>query len=197
MPPDSLRAILDSVFADPAYRWVERPEPLAVVRRWFGGLLDWLGELRDHNPLGYRLVLGALVVVLVAILVHALWVLVRTIRPAIREPIPSGPDRSRRNREWYRTEAARLAGQGRYPEAMQADFLGLILAWDAAELVRFHPAKTPREYAREPGLAPDRRVALGELVGTLYGCVFARRPCGGETWSAWSTRVRELDAGPH
>jgi len=198
MQPDSLRAVLDSVFAGPAYRWVERPEPLGQLRRWLSGLAGWLNGLRDHNPLGYRLLMLVLLVVLVAILVHAAWVLVRTIRPAPAAPDAPPIRAARRDRDWYGREASRLAAQGRFVEAMQADFLGLVLALEAARLVQYHPAKTPREYAREPALTPGLRVGLGELVGALYRYGFARRPCGPQEYDAFHRRVMEEGrAAPH
>ena len=196
MPPDSLRAVLDSVFAGPAYRWVERPEPMAQVRGWLSELQQWLASLRDHNPLGFKVLLAALIVVLVAILVHAGWVLVRTVRPGPIEGSPIQPPMMRRDRDWYAQEAERLAGEGRYAEAMQADFLGLILALDAAQRIRFHPSKTPLEYTREAG-DPGLRSKLSELVGALYRYLFARYPCGPSEYSQWRNTLTREDATAH
>ncbi len=61
--PDSLRAVLDSVFAAPAYRWVERPDPLAAIRHAWAAFKHWLFLSQEAHPLGYRLLvylLGAL-----------------------------------------------------------------------------------------------------------------------------------------
>ncbi|MGQ0703625.1 MAG: DUF4129 domain-containing protein [Gemmatimonadales bacterium] len=195
---DSLRAVLDSVFADPAYQWVERADPLAVLRRWFSELSRWLFELRETHPLGFRLFMAGMVVLLVAILVHAAWVLVRTIRPAPRDGEGAAPVALRRSPAWYRAEADRLAGAGRFAEAMQADFLALVLVLEGVRRVRFHPAKTPREYAQEAELAPAARVRLADLVRTLYGYAFARWPCGPAEFAAWRARLlTEQDAAPH
>lgn len=197
MQPDSLRAVLDSVFADPAYRWVERPEPMAQVQSGLTQLQQWLATLRDHNPLGFKVLLAALIIVLVVILVHAGWVLVRTVRPRTGDlsPIPSPV--LRRDREWYRGEAERLAGDGRFAEAMQADFLALVLSLDAAQLVRFHPSKTPLEYTREARLDPGLRAELSDLVGSLYQYLFARRPCGPAEYLDWRNRLAKDHAAAH
>jgi hypothetical protein len=72
---------------------------------------------------------------------------------------------------------------------MQADFLALVLALEAADLLRFHPAKTPAEYSRESRLAPSARVEFRELVRTLYGYAFARWPCGPGDFASWRTRA--------
>ena len=186
MPPDSLRAVLDSVFAAPEYRWVERPESYALLRRWMRVAQQWLLDVRETHPALFRLLLAAMVLLVVGIFLHAAWIFLQTVRAAGR----AGPETAavpavRRDRAWYRGEADRLAGLGRYAEAMQYDFLGLILALDAASLVRFHPSKTPGEYTREPRLSPQARAQLRALVGDLYGYVFARRSCGAREFEAW------------
>jgi hypothetical protein len=187
MPPaDSLRAVLDSVFAAPEYRWVERPETYALLRRWMRALQQWLLEVRETHPDLFRLLLAGMILLVVASFVHAGWIFLQTVRAAsaagpgaVAEPV------ARRDQAWYRKEAGRLAALGRYAEAMQYDFLALILALDAASLVRFHPSKTPGEYSREARLAPEARDEFRALVRDLYAYVFARRPCGPREFDEW------------
>lgn len=183
---DSLRALLDSVFTAPEYRWVERPESLTLLRRWFRTLQQWLLDLDAREPALFRLLLAGMILLVIGIFLHAAWTFVRTVRAAQGGALGAVPDApARRDREWFRKEAERLAATGRYAEAMQYDFLGLILALDAAALLRFHPGKTPGEYAREARLEPGAREAFQALVRTLYAAVFARRPTGPEEYAAW------------
>ena len=193
-PADSLRAVLDSVFAAPAYRWIERPDPYGTLRRWFRIAQQWLFDLRDGNPLLFRLVVAGLIVLVLAAFAHAGWILYRTLRAAGRPlaPLPAGTE-ARRDESWYRREADRLAGAGRFAEAMQYDFLALVLALDRRALLRFHASKTPGEYAREARMAPESRERFRALVSSLYGYVFARRPCGAPEFTAW----RGLAAAEH
>jgi hypothetical protein len=183
---DSLRAVLDSVFAAPEYRWVERPESYALPRRWMRMLQQWLFDLRESHPAAFRLLLAGMILLVIAVFVHAGWVFLRTVRAAgegapgvTAAPVP------RRDQGWYRREADRLAVLGRYAEAMQYDFLALVLALDASSLVRFHPSKTPGEYSREARLAPAAQDEFRTLVRTLYAYVFARRPCGPREFAEW------------
>lgn len=190
MQQDSLRAVLDSVFAAPDYRWVEPVRPLAFLARAFEGLERWLLAYRESHPLGFRLLLLGMVLLLILILVHWGWVLFHTVRAG--EPAPaahSGDPAPRRDEQWYRREADRLAAGGRFPEAMQADFLALVLALDARELVRFHPGKTPGEYGAESRLPPGVREEFRELVRTLYGYAFARWPCDRADFERWRVRA--------
>jgi hypothetical protein len=185
MIQDSLRAVLDSVFAAPDYHWVERRHPLAFVARWLEGLQRWLGALRDAHPFGFRLLLAGLVIVLVASLVHAGWILSQAIRVGEATRGPGAPVAIRKDRAWYRAEADRLAASGQYREAMQAEFLALVLALESRALLRFAPSKTPAEYARDAQLGPRARSDFRALVTALYGYAFARWPCGPEEFARW------------
>ena len=188
--PDSLRAALDSVFAAPAYRWTRRPDALGLLRRWWFELTHWLQGLHDSHPLGYRIMLVAAVAILLAILIHTSWVFLRTIsRGGTGHANASVADRPWHDEAWYRREADRLAADGRFAEAIQADFVALLLALDARRIVAFHPSKTPGEYAGEAGLAPDVVPAFRELVHLLYGYAFARWPCGPGEFSDWRARA--------
>jgi hypothetical protein len=184
---DSLRALLDSVFAAPEYRWVERPNPLAFLTRWWRELAEWLQRAQERHPEVFWVFFWALVALLALILVHAGWVMFQTIRAASTPPSADarGMAREIRGASWYRREALRLAAEGRYPEAMQADFLALVLDLDARSIVRFHPSKTPGEYTAEAVLAAESREAFRALVRTLYGYAFARVPCGPIEFAEW------------
>ncbi len=187
---DSLRAVLDTVFAHRDYRWQERRDPVSAFSRWMQGFQRWLTELHEAHPLVFRWLLIGLLVMVLAIVAHALWVFFRTVRSGAREgeaPVQGGG--KRRDGEWYRREADRLAGQGRYAEAIQADFLALVLALDGVHLLKFHPSKTPAEYSMEAKLAGERREEFRELVRRLYGYAFARRPCGPIEFEDWRARA--------
>lgn len=196
---DSLRAVLDSVFAGRDYQWVEQRSPLSIVGRWFSVVLDWLGELHDTHPLTFRILMIGLLVVVLAIFAHAAWIFIRTVRAgganAGALPIAAG---ERRDESWYRREADRLAAAGRFAEAIQADFLALVLALDGSRLLRFHPSKTPAEYGMEARLTDPARDEFRELVRRLYGYAFARHPCGPEDFAEWrasAARERYAPAG--
>ncbi len=186
---DSLRRVLDSVFAAPAYRWVEKPQPFDFFFRWISAVANWLQGLRGAHPGLFTVLLALLVVALVAIFVHAGWLFLHSIRAAVAPP-GAGPEAAAPlTPEGLRQEARRLAAAGRYVEAMQADFLALALELDRRKLLRFHPSKTPAELATEARLGPDGRRRLGALVGSLYTHAFARVPCGPEEYAAWSAEV--------
>ena len=195
---DSLRAVLDSVFASGRYEWSQRPDPLAFLRQWWLSLERWLASLAHNHPDLYVALLWGAVAVLVAIVLHASWLLLRIVRGATAPPSASDASASPRSpgSAWFRAEARRLAQEGRYAEAMRADFRGLILELDARSVVRFHPSKTPFEYVREPGLSTPDRGWLEALVLLLYACAYAGAPCGPAEFAGWQRKV-EWRASPH
>jgi len=188
-----LRAALDSVFASDAYAWRPRDETGAMIVRWWQRLLEWLSGLQEASPLLFRLFVGALVLLLVVILAHAVWLLVRTVRgaaiPVESEAAPAISER--RDAAWYRRAADAAAEEGRYAEALQLAFVGVALTLDARGLLRYHPAKTPAECSREARLEPHDSTRLRQLVGTLYACAFGGAECGAEEYGRW----RALAAG--
>ncbi len=188
---DSLQRVVDSVFAQPAYRWVERPNPFAFLQRWWDAIVQWLQGLEANQPMLYWVLFWALVALLAAIVVHALFVMSRTLRSA-HAPGDTAPAPLARIRgaAWYRGEARRLAATGHFPEAMQADFLGLVLELDQRNLLRFHPSKTPNEYTYEVRLTEASRESFRRLVRTLYGYAFARQPCGPAEFEQWHGQAR-------
>ncbi len=194
---DTLRAALDGAFADPAYQWTSRPDPLGPLRRAWLAIGQVVDRLRQENPLAYEALVWSLVVLLLAVLAHAAWVTVRTVRGGGRREgdVAAAPAAVVRDASWYAREAAALAGRGAFVAAMQADFLRLVLELDGRRLVAFHPSKTPIEYAREPALGEEGRRALRPLVARMYQHAFARVPLHREAYEAWQreARVEQLE----
>lgn len=125
-----------------------------------------------------------------AILVHAGWIVWRMTRSSAQPTAAAAAAAPVRDARWFAAEAGRLAAAGEYARAMQADFLALILELDRKHLLRFHPSKTPGEYASEWR-------ELRSVVRTLYAHLFARVPCGPGEYDAWRRLAAEaLHAAP-
>ena len=182
---DSLRAALDSVFAGPAYRWdqVVRTEgPLVRIGR---EALRRLDDLQQRNPIAFRALFWILVSALTLLLLHAALVAWRTMRGATGgSHRDAGVAIDVRDAAWFAAETLRLADAGRFADAMQADFIRLMLELDARHVVRFHPSKTPREFAHEAPSGPTRQ-SLMDLVRILYRYAFARESCGSAEFASW------------
>lgn len=185
IPADSLRQILDTVFTQTQYQWA-RPSPWAFLARWWRVLIEWLRSLEATQPWLYWVLFYLMLAVLAAIVLHAVIVLSRTLRAAHRQSESAPPPAARvRGAAWYRAEALRLAQAARYPEAMQHDFLGLVLELDERQLLRYHPSKTPGEYSSEVKLGEAGRATFRALVGALYRVAFARLPCDTDEFQRW------------
>jgi hypothetical protein len=186
VPADSLRAVLDTVFAAPKYEWVPRADTFGWLAELFRKVGEWFAQLELSQPFIYWALIFLLVAILVAILVHAGFIMAGAMRyssaPEARETRIAA---ARRDAAWYRTAAQQAAGEGRYPEAVRAWFDGLVLELDQRGALRWHPSKTPREYAREAKLAVDERHRLAGLVDGVYAFSYAGIPCGRAEWEAW------------
>jgi hypothetical protein len=196
VPADTLRAALDSVFAAPKYQWVARPHPWRWILEQLRRLTEWFVWLQVASPWTYWAVVIVTLVTLVAILVHAGWLMSRTMRHATPPDAHSGIVRAeRRDGAWYRAQALRLAGAGRFPEAMRAWFEGMILDLAAGGLVQWHPSKTPREYVREAKLPAVERERLRALVDGVYDASFAGTLIGPPEWERWRRDAMEVGHG--
>ena len=185
--PDSLRAALDSVFRSPAYDWRGPDVALSWLRERWLALMTWLGALRDANPIVYRVLIALLVLVLVAILLHAGWILYRTARRA-----DEGVDAAAapgavpvRGAAWFSAEADRLAREGRFADAVQAAFVALARRLDELGLLQYHASRTPAECARDARLGDEDRSRLRRLVSELYRAAFGAGAFGAEDYRRW------------
>jgi hypothetical protein len=187
------RAALDTVFAKDAYQWAPPPPLLQMLRDWWGWLVDGLQGLKTDNPLLFRILLVTILVVWVAILAHAAWLVWLTVRGAAhseRAPTPVA-EGERRDADWYSRAADRAAEDGRFAEALQLAFVAIALTLEAGGLLKYQPSKTPAECVREARLGAADRDRLRGLVRTLYAGAFGGRALGPEDYRRW----RELGAG--
>ncbi|MEP7325105.1 MAG: DUF4129 domain-containing protein [Gemmatimonadota bacterium] len=184
---DSLRSVLDSIFANPRYQWVVQQSTRSWLARIWERLVEWLMRFRSESPVAFNWFYIGLLVILAAILLHGLWVFYRAVQSAQQTPeggvsVMAGEVRDER---WYRRRAQQLATQERYGEAMSALFQALVLMLDRRSILHFHPSKTPAEYAREARLVPTDRHELLALVRQLYRCSFAGDRCSRDEFQAW------------
>ena len=187
IPGDSLRAVLDSVFAAPAYRWAERPDPWRWLREWVQRIVDWLLTLRVEHPTGYKLVLAAAGIVFVAILAHAGYILWRTVRRTedADDAVRAAKAAEVRDAEWHFRHADDAARAGRYREALRFIVAGVIVHLDELGVLKRRAGTTPAEYARAARLAGEDRERLTDLVRALYRHVYGGVPCGPEDYARW------------
>lgn len=187
IPADSLRAVLDSVFRDPAYRWDSPSTELSwIADRWLA-LLGWLASLEGNHPTLYRVFIALLVALLLVILAHGVWVLARTVLAA-QAPAGNGDAASVapvRDAAWYWSEADRLASAQQYAEAAQVAFIALARDLDHRGLLQYQPSQTPAEVARSARLSEEGRGQLRSLVSRLYLAAFGGGQFGAAEWAGW------------
>jgi len=200
IPADSVKRALAEVFARPSYRWVEQRSARSWLRERWAELQDWLDALEQSNPMLFKVIVGALVVLLAVLLVHIGYVLWRVLR---RAPEPRGQAAVGPAAGWdagaHFRHADALAAAGRWAEALGHKFLALVLELDRLRALRFHPSKTPAEYIGEARLDPPGRESLTDVVGRLYRHVFGAAPCDAEAYRAFGAAAQLViqHARPH
>ena len=190
---DSVGAALNRVFSAPKYDWEAPRDPLRFLRDLMYDLATWLEGLRESHPAVYVVLLVVLTGMLLAILLHFGYLMWRALRPRVLpERDRSAAMRDRRDAAWHVNEAARLAGLGRYAEALAHRFTALVLELDARRALKFHPSKTPAEYTAEARLDDADRDALNELVAALYRHLFGGAPCSAQDLDSFDRRAAAL-----
>lgn len=189
--PAALRAVLDSVFSSPEYRWAEPPLLLRVLRDWWARVAHELERLQAGNPAAFRALGYTLLAALALVLAYGGWVVWRTVRGGGAPPgdAPGRRAAGARDPAWYFREADRAASEGRMADALQLAFVGLALSLERQGLLRYEASKTPAECARDARLAREDRERLRGLVRALYAHVFGGAPVGADDYRRWREDV--------
>lgn len=171
--PERVRAVVDDVLADPAYR---RPSP-SLFERGREWLTDRLGELVDALVQGgtgslvaWAIVLAALAVVgVVAVRVG------RGLAPAAWQPVEDAIELLRRGAAEWRAEAVGHEAAGRFRDAVRCRYGALLADLAARGMIEERPGRTAGEYQAEAARALP--VAAGALAAATD--VFQRTWYGG------------------
>ncbi|MGH7538786.1 MAG: DUF4129 domain-containing protein [Gemmatimonadales bacterium] len=179
IPPDSLRRAVQEVFARPEYDWVQGERPLHWLRDLWIGLVEWLNRFSIQHPAGAKVLFWGALLALLALVVHLGLTVWRIYRATVARPGAGVPGAVTMLLDARRhlARAEELAQAGRYTEALAHRFVALLLDLDRAQVVTFHPAKTPAEYVREARLETSGRDSLAAIVRRLYRHVFGAEPC--------------------
>lgn len=194
-PPDSVRAVLREVFRAPEYQWDLPRNPLQFLIDLWQRAYGWLGALEADHPGAYYVLIAAMSFVLVAILAHFSYLLWRALRSSGSDEFSTTlAQAERRGAEWHLEESRRLADRGLFAEALAHRFRALVLQLDEIQVVRFHPSKTPAEYAREAALEASPREEFSGLVADLYRYLFGGERCDVASVARFDERAAMLTA---
>jgi hypothetical protein len=193
-----------ATLADPRYQRAlpNRPEPEDERDLPTGRSVPQPVPLRVPLP-----VLGAgaalsklifLVMLVVVIALVALWIVQAIPRRGAAEPLALVPGKEKdeaagvAGAELSFADAARLAAEGRYAEAVHALLLAAIRHFAARTRTAIQPSRTSRELVRTLPLAPDAREAFADLVRTVERSLFGGEPLGAEEYERNLERFQAL-----
>lgn len=188
------------VFAAGKYDWSSQAEPNVLVRfvrdalRW---IISFLFERLGPAAPAVVEVLGYLAIAaMIVIAALAAGGMIRRSGRGRRGGGAGAEGIEPRDAAWYRRRADALAAGGRFGEAVQAEFMALVLALDGQGVLSFHPAKTPAEYAAEAADRGIDQAGFRALVRLLYGYRFAGWPCGIDEFESWRSRAKAIGHVP-
>jgi len=143
-----------------------------------------------------------LVLFLVAVVLIAVW----TVQAATRRRghpgsaaggSPQAPEVSAApERELVYDDAARLAAEGRYAEAVHALLIAAIRHFAERSRLAVQPSRTSRELVKLLPLGPDARAAFADLVRTVELSLFGGAPVAAEDYERNLERFRALTRRP-
>lgn len=115
---------------------------------WFLRFFDWLGDLYFNDPFLYYVLLTSCLVLLVLLISHIVWTVVRVMSFSRRHGSTEETPEARRQRlsAEHLAEARRRADQGDFTEAIRFLFLSLVHRFDESGQVGLRQDLTNREY---------------------------------------------------
>ena len=203
---ESRKAVWD-VLKDPRYQRVMPPHPEPEDLDGSGGrgrgfsVEGGGGDGQIAVPvLGAGAAIGkvvflVLIVVVVLLLVGWIGQIViqrRRKAPADQAATEGAEEAAVRMREPAFEDAARLAAEGRYAEAVHALLLAAIRHFAERSRVSIQPSRTSRELVRLLPLGAEAREAFSDLVRTVELSLFGGAPVGQEEYEQSLARFRDL-----
>lgn len=192
LSPDAIRDTVAAVFRAPEFN---RPHSTSLLARFVGWLAELIGALRGTTaatPLLYRLLLGAAIAIIVAVVARAIWLAwLRRGASAPRTRRASAGSRAEEGDAW--TLAQRSAAAGDFTAAAHHLYAAILEAAARRELVRLHPSKTIGDYRRELRARASQAVlgAFREFARTYEVVIYGAGQCDRERYE----RLRATAAG--
>jgi hypothetical protein len=194
-----------AVLADPLYQRelpAHSPPPdLSKAQRFPAG--QPAAEVRVALPVlgaGAFLARVVFIVLLIAGILLVLFWLLRALilrgRPTRTDTDETEEPAEAAEREPAFEDAARLAGEGRYAEAIHALLLAAIHHFAERSRVAVQPSRTSRELVRLLPLGPELREAFTELVQAVELSLFGGVAVGREEYERSLSRFRALTRRP-
>lgn len=192
-PPDSVRAVLRTIFEDPQYEWRVQRGVIDILEGYWRAMMAFMDRMAAQHPVGFLAVMLLLTLVALLMFTHIGLVVRRALRPATKPADAGGvPLPVVRDATWHLAQARELAAAGRYPEALGHRFLALVLELERRRAVTVRASRTPAEYAREVRLDEAGRRSFAALVSTLYAAVFGGHRCDAVAFAEFDREAAAL-----
>lgn len=188
LDPEALRSLAGEILGRPEYSGAR----LEATPTWAGMILDWIEQferwiegLYASSPVGYWLLLFALIALVLGLLAHITWSVAVALRAG---PDPDASVSDTRPARDLAAEARQLAARGRHLDAAHQLLLACLQRAARSGLIELRPDHTNRIVRRalEASSIPgDLRVELDELIGATERVWFRTRDDEPELYARW------------
>jgi len=207
-PAQPSRAALDrqlrEILAQPEFERAMRAgnQDSRDLRQWLltrlRRLFDRLGGLHETNYALFLVTVGALTILLVALLAHITYTIVRALRSAGRPSArPQAAPTRPQTADDLRREAEALAARGEFRDAIRVFYLALIRALQVRGVLSRASSRTNWEHLRQLHAHPELAAVLKPFTETFDAKWYGRRPASAgevERCREWfETALREVD----
>ena len=201
-----IRKKLEEIFRDPAYGgapWSVAPPSSAVsflktaarkLTEWLNSISGFFDNLHWESPVLFWLLLGALVLVLVLLLSHMGWTVVRTLKESARrtKDEDASPPEGKREVRRLLKESAALAARARYSEALRNLFLALLRALSETRYAAAPAGWTNHEIINALEAPPEIRDRLHRVAEAFDHGWYGRKRLAAEIYSSCRETVLEF-----
>ena len=164
----------DEVFARPEFH-SRSQDGESVVLTVVRSVASYVIRFRDEHPIAFAVIVAMLLFTLLILVAHIVWTIVVSRRASYVDDLALPElDLRRAAPEEFRERAVRLAGEGRFEDAVRDLYTALLLTLDRRGDLGYARHKALLDYRHEVR-EPDARAALDDFALGYHPTSFGRR----------------------
>lgn len=195
--PEAIRAARDTVFSRGEFEYDRGTTQRSLLEKVLGWWTDLVESLQTRHPVLFLVALGAMVLLLLAIVAHMVWTVRVARRAEWKEDRLDDLEAAMRRLDPapFRARAVALASEGRLEDAVRDLYTALLLVLDRRGAVRFASHKALLDYRIESSRDPEARAALDLFEAAYPPGSFGRRPPSRERFDGLVAALDALSDG--
>ncbi|HSM59028.1 MAG TPA: DUF4129 domain-containing protein [Candidatus Sulfomarinibacteraceae bacterium] len=193
--PDAAQAVteLEAILRDPQFQWAEE-EPSLQQLIWdylLRLLRRMLPDSLEGSPLLSRLMTGAALLFLLAVLLYAARTFLQSFSPAT-STVPEGPSADGHTSHTALQQAQDFSRSGDYRTAVRYLYLSTLLLLDERGILRYDRTRTNGEYLESVARRPELAGTLKNVIDVFDRVWYGYQPLDSDAYAWYEDQVRKL-----